>query len=132
VLAGFLLLLGGGLVALGSRQDWLTVHLASNESATLNVASSRFGNAILAFGMLIMALGIARFVRGYAKDESLHKIALVAALGAVAIVLARTGLFLTDHNLSVGSPSSYGHLGLALGIYVLALGVVSTFLAKLA
>lgn len=132
MLAGFLLILGGGLIALGSRQDWFTVQLANSESATLNVAGSRFGNALLIFAMLILALGIARIVRGYAKDASLHQIAALISLAAIGTVLARTGLFLTDHNLSLSSPSSYGHLGLELGIYLLAGGVISTLLAKLA
>jgi len=132
VLAGFLLLLGGGLIALGSRQDLLTAHLAGNESATLNVAGARFGAALLVFAALIVTLGVARMVRGYAKDTSLHQIASLASLAAVATVLARSGLFLADHNLSITSPSSYGHLGLALGVYMLAGGVASTLLSKLA
>lgn len=132
MLAGFLLVLGGGLIALGSRQDWLTVQLANNESATLNVAGSRFGNAMLVFAALIIALGIARIVRGFAKDASLHGIASLASFAAIATALARTGLFLTDHNLSISSPSTYSHLGLALGVYMLAGGVISTLLAKLA
>jgi hypothetical protein len=132
VLAGFLLLLGGGLVAFGSRQDWFTAHLANNESATLNVAGSRFGNAMLFFAALIIALGIARIIRGYAKDETLHGIASLAAFASIATFIARTGLFLTDHNLALTSPSSYGHLGLGLGIYILAGGVIATLVSKLA
>jgi hypothetical protein len=131
VLAGFLLVLGGGLIALGSRQDLLTAHLAGGESATLNVAGTRFGTALLVFAALIAALGVARIVRGYAKDAPLHQIAAVASLAAIATVLARAGLFLIDHNLSIGSPSSYGHLGLALGVYALAGGVVLTLISKL-
>jgi hypothetical protein len=132
VLAGFLLVLGGGLIALGSRQDWFTVQLAGNESATLNIAGSRFGNAMLVFAALILVLGVARMVRGYAQDVSLHGIASLAAFATIATVLARTGLFLNDQNLSITSPSSYGNLGLQLGIYVLAGGVISTLLSRLA
>ena len=132
VLAGFVLVLGGGLIALGSRQDLLTAHLAGNESATLNIAGARFGTAMLVFAALIVVLGVARIVRGYAKDPSVHQIASLASFAAVATILARTGLFLTDHNLSIGSPSSYGHLGLALGVFLVAGGVVLTFFSKLA
>ncbi|MGA9761778.1 MAG: hypothetical protein WBQ14_05085 [Gaiellaceae bacterium] len=132
MLAGFLLVLGGGLVALGSRQDLLTVHLAGNENSALNVAGSRFGTTLLIFAALIATLGAARIVRGFAKDASLHQIASFISVGVIATVLARGGLFLADHNLSITSPSSYGHLGLATGIYALAGGVVLTFVAKLA
>lgn len=132
MLAGLLLLLGGGLIALGSRQDLLTAHLAGNESATLNIAGSRFGTALLVFAALIVTLGVVRMVRGYAKDASLHQIASLASFAAIAAVLARTGLFLTDHNLSIVSPSSYGHLGLALGVFAVAGGVALTLVSKLA
>jgi hypothetical protein len=132
VLAGFLLILGGGLIALGSRQDLLTAHLAGNDNPALNVAGTRFGTALLGFAALIMVLGVARIVRGFAKDALLHQIASFLSVGAIAIVLARGGLFLVDHNLSITSPSSYGHLGLAIGIYALVGGVVLTFVSKLA
>jgi hypothetical protein len=132
VLAGFLLVLGGGLIALGSRQDWLIAHLANNETATLNVAGSRFGNAMLVFAALIIVLGIARVVRGYAEDNSLHRIASIASFAAIATALARTGLFLTDHNLSIASTASYGHLDLELGVFMLLGGVAATLISKLA
>jgi hypothetical protein len=132
VLAGFLLVLGGGLIALGSQRDWLTAHLAGNKSATLNVAGSRFSIAMLVFAALIIVLGFVRISRGYAKDVSLHKIASLASLAAVAAALARSGLFLADNNLAVSSPSSYGHLSLELGVYALAGGVISTLLSRLA
>jgi hypothetical protein len=130
VLAGFLLALGGALIALGSRQDWFTAHLANNESATLNVAGTHFGTAMLIFAALIIALGVARVARGYAKDTSLHGFALLILFATVATALVRTGLFLSDHHLSLVSPSSYGHLSLALGVYMLAGGVISAFLAR--
>jgi hypothetical protein len=132
MLAGFLLILGGGLIALGSRQDWLVAQLANNESATLNVAGSRFGNAMLVFAALIVVLGIARIVRGYARDDSLHRVASVTSLAAIATALARTGLFLTDHNLSIVSPASYGHLDLEQGVFMLLGGVAATLISKLA
>ena len=132
MLAGLLLLLGGGLIALGSRQDLLTAHLAGNESATLNIAGTRFGTALLVFAALIAALGVVRIVRGYAKDASLHQIAALVSLATIATILARGGLFLADHNLSVVSPSSYGHLGLALGVFVVAAGIALTLVSKLA
>jgi hypothetical protein len=132
MLAGFLLVLGGGLIAFGSRQDWLIAHLANNETATLNVAGSRFGNAMLVFAALIIVLGIARIVRGYAEDKSLHRIASVASFAAIATALARTGLFLADHNLSIVSMASYGHLDLKLGVFVLLSGVAATLISKLA
>ncbi len=132
VLAGFVLVLSGGIIALGSRQDLLTAHLAGNESATLNIAGTRFGTAMLVFAALIAALGVARIVRGYAKDPPLHQMASLVSLAAIATVLSRTGLFLADHNLSIVSPSSYGHLGLALGVFLVAGGVVLTFVSKLA
>jgi len=132
VLAGFLLVLGGGLIALGSQRDWLTAHLAGNESATLNVASSRFSLLILVFAGLIIVLGFVRVSRGFAKDASLHQIASLAALAAVAAALVRIGLFLADHNLAISSASSYGHLSLELGIYLMAGGVVTTLLSRLA
>ena len=130
MLAGFLLALGGALIALGSRQDWYTAHLANNESATLNIAGTRFGTALLIFAALIIALGVARVARGYAKDTSLHGIASLILFATVATALTRTGLFLSDHHLSLVSPSSYRHLSLALGVYMLAGGVISAFLAK--
>ena len=132
MLAGFLLVLGGGLIALGSQRDWLTAHLAGNESATLNVASSRFSLLILVFAGLIIVLGFVRVSRGFAKDASLHQIASLAALAAVAAALVRIGLFLADHNLAISSASSYGHLSLELGIYLMAGGVVTTLLSRLA
>lgn len=132
MLAGFLLVLGGGLIAFGSRQDWLIAHLANNETATLNVAGSRFGNAMLVFAALIIVLGIARIVRGYAEDKSLHRVASVASFAAIATALARTGLFLADHNLSIVSTSSYRHLDLKLGVFMLLGGVATTLVSKLA
>ena len=132
MLAGFLLILGGGLIALGSQRDWLTAHLAGNESATLNVASSRFSVAMLIFAGLIIVLGFIRVSRGYVKDASLHQIASLASLAAVAAALARTGLFLADHHLAISSASSYGHLSIELGVYMMAGGVATTFLSRLA
>ena len=132
MLAGFLLVLGGGLIALGARRDWLIAHLANNETATLNVWGSRFGNAVLVFAALIVVLGIARIARGYAKDMSLHRFASVASFAAIAVALARTGLFLVDHNLSIGSASSYSHLDIKLGIYLLFAGVAMTISSRLA
>jgi len=96
VLAGFLLILGGGLIALGSQRDWLTAHLAGNESATLNVASSRFSIAMLILAGLIIVLGFVRVSRGYVTDVSLHQIAALASIAVVAAALIRTGLFFTD------------------------------------
>lgn len=132
MLAGFLLVLGGGLIAFGSRQDWLIAHLANNGTATLNVAGSRFGNTMLVFAALIIVLGIARIVRGYAEDKSLHRVASLASFAAIATALARTGLFLTDHNLSIVSTASYGHLDLKLGVFVLLSGIAATLVSKLA
>ena len=120
------------MIALGSRQDWLIAHLANNETATLNVAGSRFGNAMLVFAALIVVLGIARIARGYAKDESLHRIASVASFAAIVVALARTGLFLVDHHLSIISTASYGHLDLKLGVLMLLGGVSATLVSKLA
>jgi hypothetical protein len=132
VLAGFLLVVSGGLIAYSSREDWLVAHLANNESATLNLAGSRYGTALLAFGMIIVALGIARIARGYAKDNALHRIASVASLAAIALALARAELFLVDHNLSATSTASYKHLDLKLGVLTLLGGVAVTFLSRLA
>ena len=130
MLAGFLVALGGALIALGSRQDWFTAHLANNESATLNVAGSHFGTALLIFAALIIVLGVARVVRGYAKDTSVHGLAALLSVAAVVTALVRTGLFLTDHHLSVSSPSSWGHLRPAIGVYLLLGGVISTLFSK--
>ena len=130
MLAGFLLALGGALVALGSRQDLLTAHLANNESATLNIAGTRFGTAMLVFAALMIALGVARVARGYAKDTSLHGYASLILFATVATALTRMELFLSDHHLSLVSPSSYGHLRLALGVYILAGGIISALLAR--
>ena len=105
MLAGFLLALGGALIALGSRQDWLTANLANNESATLNVAGTRFGTAMLIFAALLIALGVARVARGYAKDTSLHGYASLILFATVATALTRTGLLLSDHHLSLVSQS---------------------------
>ena len=130
MLAGFLLVLGGGLIALGSQRDWLTAHLAGNESATLNVTNSRFSILILIFAGLIIVLGFVRISRGYAKDASLHQVASLAALAAVAAALVRIGFFLADHNFAISSASSYRHLSLELGIYLMAGGVVTTLLSR--
>lgn len=147
MLAGFLLILGGGLIALSSQQDWLTVHLAGNQSsglnapgsrfagsksATLNVAGSRFGIAMLVFAAAILVLGFVRISRGYAKDQSLHQIATWTSIAAIAAALARIGLFISDHNLAITSTSSYGHLSLELGVFVLIAGVLSTLVSRLA
>ena len=43
-LAGVLLVLGGGLVALGSRQEWLALNVPHGGTATLDVLGSRFGS----------------------------------------------------------------------------------------
>lgn len=132
MLAGFLLILGGGLIALSSQQDWLTVHLAGSKSATLNVAGSHFGIAMLVFAALILVLGFVRISRGYAKDASLHQIASWASIAAIAMALARIGLFMSDHSLAITSTSSYGHLSLELGVFMLIVGVISTLVSRLA
>jgi hypothetical protein len=132
VLAGFLLVLGGGLIALGSQRDWLTAHLAGNESATLNVTSSRFSVVMLLFAGLIIVLGFVRISRGFTTDVSLHQIAALASVAAVVAALVRTGLFLADHNLAISSTSTYGHLSIGMGAYLMAGGVVMTFLSRLA
>jgi hypothetical protein len=132
VLAGFLLVLGGGLIALGSQRDWLTAHLAGNESATLNVASSRFNIVILIFAGLIIVVGFIRVSRGFAKDPPLHQVASLASIATVVAVLIRTAIFLGDQSLSIGSPSSWTHLDPALGIYLLAGGIVVTLASRLA
>ena len=132
MLAGALLVLGGGLVALGSRQDWLGLNLPHGGTASLDVLGSRFGNVMLVFAAVIIVLGIARIARGYAEDQALHRIATIAALAAVATALARAGLFLVDHNLSIGSPASYNRLDVKSGIYLLAGGAVLTACARLA
>ena len=132
MLAGFLLILGGGLIALGSQQDWLTAHLAVNQSATLNSAGSRFGIAMLVFAALILVLGFVRISRGFAKDPPLHQIASWASFATIAMALARTGLFMSDHSLAITSTSSYGHLSLALGFYMLLGGFISTLVSRLA
>lgn len=132
MLAGFLLILGGGLIALGSQQDWLTAHLAGNGSATLNVASSRFNVPMLILAGLIIVLGFIRVSRGFSKDVSLHQIAALASFAAVAAALVRTGVFLADHDLAIGSTSTYGHLSIGTGVYLMAGGVVTTLLSRLA
>jgi hypothetical protein len=132
VFAGLLLVLGGGLIALGSQRDWLTAHLAGNESATLNVASARFSIVMLIFAGLIIVLGFVRFSRGFSKDVSLHQIAALASAAAVVAALVRTGLFLADHNLALSSTSTYGHLSIGLGVYLMAAGVAATFLSRFA
>ncbi|MGC9974424.1 MAG: hypothetical protein ABSC36_03405, partial [Gaiellaceae bacterium] len=126
------LVVGGGLIAFSSRQDWLVARLANNESATLNVAGSRFGTALLIFAMFIVALGIARIARGYAKDNALHRIASVASVAAIALAVVRAELFLVDHNLSATSTASYKHLDLKLGVLTLLGGIATTFLSRLA
>lgn len=132
MLAGVLLVLGGGLVALGSRQDWLALNLPHGDTATLDVIGSRFGNGMLVFAAVIIVLGIARVARGYAEDRALHRIAMVAALAAIAMALARTGLFLVDHSLSITAASSYTHLTIERGIYLLAAGTVVTAVSRFA
>lgn len=132
VLAGFLLILGGGLIGLGSQQDWLTANLAKNESATLNVAGSRFGNVLLLFAGLVIVLGFVRISRGYSEDSPLHQIASLASLAALVTALVRTWLFLVDHHLSVISTSSYGHLDLKLGVLMLLGGAATTFVSRFA
>lgn len=132
MLAGFLLVLGGGLIAWGSQQDWLTAHLAGNESATLNITNSRFSIAMLLLAGLIIVLGFVRVSRGYSKDVSVHQIASLASFAAVAAALVRVGLFLADQNLAISSTSSYGRLGIGLGVYLMAGGVVATLLSRLA
>ena len=99
---------------------------------TLNVMSSRYSLLILVLAGLIVVLGFVRVSRGFAKDASIHKIASLAALAAVAATLVRIGLFMADHNLALGSASSYGHLSAELGLYLMAGGVVTTFLSRLA
>ena len=132
MLAGFLLVLGGGLIALGSQRDWLTAHLAGNDSTTLNVASARFSVVMLLFAGLIIVLGFVRASRGLSRDMSLHQIATLASVAAVVAALIRTGLFLADHNLALSSTSTYGHLSIGMGAYLMAGGVVMTFLSRLA
>lgn len=132
VLAGFLLFLGGGLIALGSRQDLLTGRPAGGESVTLNLSASHFGHAILVFSALIIGLGVARIARGFAKDAPLHTTASLISIAAVVAALARAAIFFSNHDLPLTSPSSYGHLGLAAGALLIAGGVVTTFLSKVA
>jgi hypothetical protein len=132
MLAGVLLVLGGGLVAFGSRQDWLALNVPQGGTATLDVVGSRFGTGMLVFAAVIVALGVARIARGYAEDRSLHRVATIAALAAIAMALARTGLFLVDHNLSLGAAGSYSHLDVKSGIYMLAGGAVVTAVSRFA
>ena len=131
-LAGVLLVLGGGLVALGSRQEWLALNVPHGGTATLDVLGSRFGSGMLVFAALIVVLGIARIARGYAEDRTLHRIATTAALAAIAMALARVRLFLVDHNLSLGAAGSYSHLDVKRGIYMLVGGTVVTALSRFA
>ncbi len=131
MLAGFLLVLGGGLIALGSQQDWLIAHLTSGANVTLNVSTSRFSIVILIFAGLIIVLGFIRVSRGFAKDPPLHQIASLASLATIVAVLIRTAVFLGDQNLAVGSLSSWTHLDPARGIYMLAGGIVTTLAARL-
>lgn len=132
MLAGFLLVLGGGLIALSSRQDWLTAHLSGSESATLNVANSRFSVAILICAAVIILLGFFRVSRGLSKDVTLHQVAALASFAVVVAAFVRTAVFLDEKNLAVGSLSSWTHLDLARGIYMLAGGVAVTLASRLA
>jgi len=132
VLAGFLLVLGGGLIALGSQQDWLTAHPVGSESVTLSISASRFSIVILVFAGLIVVLGFIRVSRGFAQDPPLHQIASLASAAAIVAVLIRTAVFLGDQNLALSSLSSLTHLDPALGIYMLIGGVVTTLAARLA
>ena len=124
---------------MSSRQNWLSFHHASgkgdlvlNESATLNIADSRFSVVILICAALIILLGFFRVSRGLSKDVTLHQIAALASFAAVVAAFVRTAIFLDDQNLAVGSSSSWTHLDLARGIYMLAGGVVVTLVSRLA
>lgn len=130
MLAGVLLVLGGGLIAFGSRQDWLVANLP-NGKATLDVVNSSFGHALLFFAAVIAALGIARIARHYAQDRGLHRIASIVSLIAIATALVRFELFLSDKSLSLGV-GSYDHLEPRQGSYLLLGGVLVTICSRFA
>jgi len=130
VLAGFVLVLGGGLIAYSSRQDWLVANLPPGK-ATLHMTGSHLGHALLFLGAVIIALGIARILRGYAEDRGLHRLATIVSLVAIVTALVRFELFLSDQTLSLGF-GSYGRLDLRSGSYLFLSGVVLTFCSRFA
>jgi hypothetical protein len=130
VLAGLLLVVGGGLIAVGAREDWLLVHVPRGGTMALNEAGSRFGNALLVFAALIVILGLVRIGRGFAEDRMLHRIAFYVSVAAIAAILVRSAIFLSDHDLSIGDLDSYQHVDLRLGVYLLAAGVVVTLVSR--
>ncbi len=130
VIAGLLLVVGGGLLAVGSRQDWLTLDLAQGGTVTLSVNGTFLGGVLLALAGLIVAIGLFRIERGYSEDETLHRIAAYCSIAVAAIVVARAWIFLDEHNLRVSDSATYGHLSFLTGLYLLAGGAVVTLLAK--
>ena len=132
MLAGFLLIIGGGLIAVGVHQDWVVTAPPTGPDQTLNVMGTLYGSCMLVLAGIIIVIGLFRIARGYDKDDGLHSMASFAALSAVLATIVRTLMFLHDKGLRLGSAATYENLDVHMGLYLLAGGFVVSLLAKMA
>ncbi len=130
MIAGLLLVVSGGLVALGVSHDWVVAPLPGGSDVTLGVMGSRFGSGLFAFAGMLAVLGLWRLERGYSKDETVQRLASVVAVGALLLALSRLFLFLSDHGFALGSGSTYSQLSLQPGLYFLGGGLVLALLTR--
>lgn len=130
MIAGLLLVISGGLLAVGSRQDLLTLDLAQGGTATLSVAGTYVGGALLALAGLIVVLGLLRIGRGFSEDETIQRIAMYGSIAVCAVVIVRAWSFLDEHGVPVSHSATYGHLHLLAGVYMLAGGAALALLSK--
>ncbi len=130
MIAGLLLLVSGGLVALGVSNDWLVATPPGGSGATLHVMGSGFGSGLFAFAGLLAVLGLWRIERGYSKDETVQQLASLVSVAAVLVALSRVYLFLSDHGFAISSGSTYTQLSLQPGLYFLGGGLLLALLAR--
>jgi hypothetical protein len=130
MVAGLLVVLSGGLVALGVSNEWLVAALPGGGEAPLHVLGTSFGSGLFALAGTLAVLGLWRLDRGYSEDETVHRLASLVALGGVLVALVRVSLFLSDHELALRQTSTYEHLSLQPGFYVLGGGLVLALLSR--
>jgi hypothetical protein len=131
MIAGLLLVLSGGMLALGVSNDWLVASLPGGSDATLHLVGTRFGSALFAFAGALAILGLWRLGRGYSNDETVQRLATAVAFGGVLVALIRVFLFLSDHSLALTSRSTYlNDLSLQPGLYFVAGGLMLALLTR--
>jgi hypothetical protein len=130
VVAGLLLVLSGGLVALGVSNDWLVASLPGGGEATLHLIGTRFGSGLFGFAGALVILGLWRLERGYSDDETVHRLASLVSVAALIVALIRVFLFLGDHELAITQTSTYGRLSVQPGLYFVGAGLVLALLTR--